>query len=149
MHPGESNNEAGEPRPNGVPDDALEDFLRELPDSAHDAGPGTPEADCFLPPKTNCVVVCLHCREQYDSYRIVWREFQRPDAAPQGFWCCPTSGCDGKGFLFDIHPVDANWEDDEDRGMTGGWFDDDGNPCSPLDLDGDDGPTDEGEHGNE
>jgi hypothetical protein len=94
-----------------------------------------PETDPVCPPKKNCVVVCLHCREQYDSYRIHWVEEPPVEGKRRSFWCCPIDGCDGKGFRFDIHPIDANWEDEEDRGMTGGWFDDDGNRVSPLDGD--------------
>ena len=39
-----------------------------------------------------------------------------------GFWCCPTPGCDGKGFGFDILPTDPTYQDE-----NGGWinFDDD------------------------
>ena len=102
-------------------------------DNEGTAVPPGPERDPFGPPKVNCVVVCLHCREQYDSYRIRWMEFESDSGAKQGFWCCPTPGCDGKGFLFDIHPIDPNWEGDGE--MTGGWYDDDGNRVSPLDGD--------------
>lgn len=73
---------------------------------------------------------CMHCQEKYDSYRIEWREFQSKDGTREGFWCCPTPGCGGKGFLFDIYPTDPNWEDEENRGMSGGWYDDDGNPAA-------------------
>jgi hypothetical protein len=107
--------------------DPLEDAC---PDPAK-APERTPQADPFRPPKANCRVYCMHCEEKYDSYRIVWREFEREGDTKEGFWCCPIEGCDGKGFLFDIHPTDPNWEDDEDRGMSGGWFDDDGNPMDP------------------
>ncbi|MEX2218579.1 MAG: hypothetical protein WD749_07430 [Phycisphaerales bacterium] len=89
-----------------------------------------PEADPFRPPKASCRVFCMHCQEKYDSYRIEWREFQSKDGTREGFWCCPTPGCGGKGFLFDIYPTDPNWEDEENRGMSGGWYDDDGNPAA-------------------
>lgn len=90
-----------------------------------------PQTDPFRPPTKNCTVYCMHCQERYDSYRIHWQERKGKDGETHGFWCCPTQGCDGKGFLFDIHPTDPNWQDEEDRGMTGGWFDDDGNPMAP------------------
>ena len=32
---------------------------------------------------------------------------------PHGFWCCPTPGCDGKGFGFDIFPTDPDYRDEE------------------------------------
>jgi hypothetical protein len=82
-----------------------------------------PDADCFKPPPGCVVVECLHCGEEYDSYRIEWRVFDS-DKGPQGFWCCPIEGCDGVGFGFDIFPVDPDecaqfgievWEDDEDE----------------------------------
>lgn len=90
-----------------------------------------PGDDPFRPPKQNCLVACLHCRRQYDSYQIHWVVQRGRDGKESGFWRCPTPGCGGAGFLFDIHPIDPNWEDEEDRGMTGGWFDDDGNPMAP------------------
>lgn len=90
-----------------------------------------PEDDCFRPPKKNCLVICLHCQEQYDSYKITWVEGASVDGRKGGFWRCPTPGCNGAGFTFDIFPVDPNWEDDEERGFVGGWFDDDGNRVPP------------------
>ena len=35
----------------------------------------------------------------------------KPDGSKLGFWCCPTPGCDGKGFGFDIFPTDPNYDD--------------------------------------
>ena len=74
-----------------------------------------PEAyeDPFAPPDEPCVVECIHCGREYTSDLIVWRE--EDDG---GFWCCPTPGCDGVGFRFDIWPLgswcDDGCEDDED-----------------------------------
>jgi hypothetical protein len=62
-------------------------------------------------------VGCLHCQEVYDSYLIEWRIKEDADGKPHGFWCCPVAGCDGKGFGFDIFPVDPHYQDE--RG--GGW----------------------------
>jgi hypothetical protein len=67
------------------------------------------ESDPFRPPKTSTVVSCLHCGEEYDSYRIEWRILQDAQGRPHGFWCCPIEGCDGKGFGIDIFPVDPNY----------------------------------------
>ena len=65
--------------------------------------------DCFRPPEQACQVQCLHCGQQYSSADIVWFEGQ-----DGGFWRCPTEGCDGAGFQFDIHPIDSTlWSDDE------------------------------------
>ncbi|MFT3687189.1 MAG: hypothetical protein QM783_20080 [Phycisphaerales bacterium] len=93
--------------------------------------PRRPEDDSFRPPATNCTVYCLHCQERYDSYRIEWRESLTIGGTIVGFWVCPTPNCDGAGFLCDIHPTDPNWQDDQERGTTGGWFNDDGTPTAP------------------
>ena len=81
-----------------------------------------PDADPFRPPEIPTEVHCLHCDEEYDSYRIEWREEVGADGQLHGFWCCPTPGCDGKGFGFDILPTDPTYRDER-----GGWvaFDDD------------------------
>jgi len=81
-----------------------------------------PDADPFRPPEIPTEVHCLHCDEEYDSYRIEWREEVGADGQLHGFWCCPTPGCDGKGFGFDILPTDPTYQDER-----GGWvsFDDD------------------------
>lgn len=79
--------------------------------------------DCFRPPDVPTLVECLHCGREYESFRIVWRD--NPDAAEDdipGFWSCPTPGCDGVGFGFDILPVDPEFCDE--RGEWE-WFDDD------------------------
>ena len=109
--------------PSNEPDrlDMPEDATRE-PD---------PDNDPFRPPKRNCTVYCLHCQQKYDSFRIHWVESVGADGRKKGFWRCPTPGCGGAGFQFDIYPTDPNYVDEEDRGMTGGWFDDDGNPVPP------------------
>lgn len=79
-----------------------------------------PDADCFKPPPGSILVHCLHCGEEYESYRIEWRIFDGPDGK-HGMWCCPIEGCDGAGFGFDIFPIDA--DDAEQFGMM--IFDDD------------------------
>jgi hypothetical protein len=78
-----------------------------------------PEAyeDCFHPPSVPTQVFCLHCQEMYDSYLIEWREEKTPRGR-QGFWRCPTPGCDGAGFGFDIHPIDPDYIDPDGRDMS-------------------------------
>jgi len=76
----------------------------------------SPDADPFRPPEIPTEVRCLHCDEEYDSYRIEWREEVGADGQWHGFWCCPTPGCDGKGFGFDILPTDPTYQDER-----GGW----------------------------
>lgn len=81
-----------------------------------------PDDDPFRPPEVPTEVQCLHCGRDYDSYLIEWREEVDADGKAIGFWCCPTPGCDGKGFGFDILPTDPEYRDER-----GGWvaFDED------------------------
>jgi hypothetical protein len=73
--------------------------------------------DPFAPPEIPREVGCLHCGETYESYLIEWRVESLANGGEQGFWCCPTPGCDGKGFGFDILPTDVNYQDEH-----GGWI---------------------------
>lgn len=80
--------------------------------------------DCFRPPDVPTLVHCLHCGQEYESYEIVWRlntvdPDDEEDRVP-GFWCCPVPGCAGKGFGFDIFPIDPECLDER-----AGWFEDD------------------------
>jgi hypothetical protein len=77
---------------------------------AHDSL--NPENDPFAPPAISTEVHCIHCGEEYDSYRIEWRIERDADGAAHGFWCCPIEDCDGKGFGFDIFPVDPDYRDE-------------------------------------
>jgi hypothetical protein len=83
-----------------------------------DARPN-PDDDCFKPPAIPTEVHCLHCNQEYESYLIHWVE-KKCDGEIMGFWCCPTPGCDGKGFGFDLLPTDPEYQDE-----NGGWFYDD------------------------
>lgn len=74
-----------------------------------------PNADPFHPPTISTLVHCIHCNEEYDSYRIEWRESVNEQGQRQGFWCCPIPGCDGLGFGFDIFPVDPEFQDERGR----------------------------------
>jgi hypothetical protein len=78
--------------------------------------PLDPNRDPFRPPAIPPLVACLHCRQEYESYRIEWREESDSDGRPHGFWCCPTPGCGGAGFGCDIFPVDPDYQDER-----GGW----------------------------
>ena len=82
--------------------------------------PLNPDGDPFKPPAIPTDVACLHCGEEYDSYLIEWRVETFPDGSQHGFWCCPTPGCDGRGFGFDILPTDPEYRDER-----GGWVTDD------------------------
>lgn len=78
--------------------------------------PSDPETDPFRPPAIPTEVGCLHCGQEYESYLIEWRVEADADGKEEGFWCCPTPGCDGKGFGFDILPTDPTHQDER-----GGW----------------------------
>jgi len=70
------------------------------------------DSDPFYPPEIPTLVGCLHCGQEYESYLIEWRVSKGFDGKPHGCWCCPTEGCDGIGFGFDILPVDQEFEDE-------------------------------------
>ena len=75
------------------------------------------DADPFRPPVLSTLVHCLHCGEEYDSYRIEWRIETDYRGQPHGFWCCPIENCDGRGFGFDIFPVDPEYRDEDGNKM--------------------------------
>jgi hypothetical protein len=87
-----------------------------------DFNPLDGDSDPFRPPAISTVVHCIHCDEEYDSYRIEWRVETGSDGRPHGFWCCPIENCDGKGFGIDIFPVDPEYRDEHGDKM---WFEDD------------------------
>jgi len=84
--------------------------------------PLNPEKDPFGPPAISTLVHCIHCDEEYDSYKIEWRIERDSDGEPHGFWCCPVPGCDGKGFGFDIFPIDPEYRNENGELM---WCEDD------------------------
>ena len=105
--------------------------------------PLDPDTDPFKPPAIPTEVGCLHCGRTFESYLIEWRMETGSDAKPHGFWCCPTPGCDGRGFGFDLLPTDPDYRDengesffvddidgesDEDSDEFG-LFDDDSEDC--------------------
>lgn len=83
--------------------------------------PLDPEADHFRPPSIPTLVWCLHCGEEYDSWKMQYRIRTNAEGEKHGFWCCGIEGCDGVGFGFDIHPVDEDYIDPDGRDM-GQWF---------------------------
>ncbi|MFG0249178.1 MAG: hypothetical protein ACF8OB_09855 [Phycisphaeraceae bacterium JB051] len=87
-----------------------------------------PDADCFKPPAIPILVHCIHCHQEYESYLMQWRVERDMQGNPAGFWCCGMPGCDGKGFGFDIFPVDPDYVDENGEKM---WIDDD----EPMDGD--------------
>ncbi len=70
--------------------------------------------DPFGPPEQPTQVHCLHCDRDYMSDLIQWCE-DVVDGQVSGFWRCPTPGCDGAGFGFDIFPTDPDWVDPTGR----------------------------------
>lgn len=111
------------------------------PDDDDDArGGGSGRRDVFRPPEIPTEVSCLHCGEVYDSYLIEWRDDVGGPDPHDGAWCCPTPGCDGLGFLFDIWPTDPEWRDEEGNKVCS--FDDDDFPDDEDAFDDDDGDDD-------
>ena len=95
--------------------------------------PCDPQGDPFGPPAVPTEVDCLHCGRQYESYLIEWRIETDADGKQHGFWCCPTPGCGGRGFGFDIFPTDPAYQDER-----GGW-------CYTDDEESDEDEFDEGD----
>ena len=93
-----------------------------------------PETDPFRPPAIPTEVCCLHCGREYESYLIQWQEERDEVGDVHGFWCCPTPGCDGRGFGFDIFPTDPEYRGEDGEPM---WFVDDGE--EEMGADDDDG----------
>ena len=85
--------------------------------------PLDPQADTLRPPSIPTLVWCLHCHQQYDSWKMEWRVVDCHDGQQRGFWYCGTEGCDGAGFGFDIFPVDEDYVDPDGRDL-GHWVDD-------------------------
>ena len=88
-----------------------------------------PVEDGMHPPTIPQLVECIHCGEEYDSWRIEWRVERSDDGRVDGMWVCPMPGCDGAGFGIDIHPVDydadGNWADSDGREMHVSFTDED------------------------
>jgi hypothetical protein len=76
--------------------------------------------DPFRPPDIPIEVHCIHCGEEYESYLIKWVPDDKDPS--DGFWSCPTPGCDGIGFCFDIWPTDPDWRDENGEKVV--FFDD-------------------------
>jgi hypothetical protein len=95
--------------------------------------PLDPDSDVFRPPEIPTLVGCIHCGNEYDSYRIEWRIWTDAEGRKHGFWCCPIEGCDGKGFGFDILPVDPDYQDER-----GGWVRDSDDEMDEEELFADD-----------
>jgi hypothetical protein len=93
-----------------------------------------PANDPFGPPAISTVVHCIHCGEEYDSYKIEWRIERDDDGTQHGFWCCPMPGCDGKGFGFDIFPVDPDYRDENGELMWSGDDEDDDDDEDDFDF---------------
>lgn len=85
--------------------------------------PLDPQADPFRPPSIPTLVWCMHCHEEYDSWKMCYEITTDEDGREHGFWRCGTPGCDGAGFGFDIHPVDPDYIDPDGRDM-GEWCED-------------------------
>jgi len=110
--------------------------------------PTDPDADPFKPPAIPTEVGCLHCGQTFESYLIEWRTDSGADGKERGFWCCPTPGCDGRGFGFDILPTDPEYVgEDGERIYVDDASDEDSDEFDLFDDDSEDcidGLTDKG-----
>ena len=97
--------------------------------------PDAPIKDGMHPPTQPQLVGCLHCGEEYDSWRIEWRVNDRG----HGFWCCPTPGCGGAGFGMDIWPADfdddGTWTDADGRELHWDFGDDEEDEDDDFEFD--------------
>jgi hypothetical protein len=73
-----------------------------------DAGGRNP----FAPPAMPVEVCCMYCGEVYESWQMIW--IDDDDLPGGGVWCCPTAGCEGIGFCFDVWPTDPDFQPDFD-----------------------------------
>ena len=111
-----------------VGDDIPSGPLDESADASAEGGkydPLDPDGDSFKPPDIPKLVHCIHCGSEYESYLIEWRIETDHGGKPHGFWCCPVDECDGRGYGFDIFPIDPEFHDEVD-----GWYEDDCDPKS-------------------
>lgn len=83
------------------------------------------DSDLHRPPEVPCTVRCRVCQEEYQSYDLEW------DGGKTA-WCCPTPGCEGKGFEVDIRPTGMDEVDDEELLMGVEDFDDEEKPEDAL-----------------
>jgi len=79
-----------------------------------------PKTDYFRPPSIPTEVQCYHCRREFDSWKMVWREMFCEDGEIHGFWCCPIDGCGGRGFGYDIWPTEPDYIDPDGRDFGSG-----------------------------
>jgi hypothetical protein len=84
----------------------------EFDDPLYDGG--DPPRDPFAPPAVPVEVRCMVCGQVYESWQLVWVEDEQLPG--EGVWCCPTIGCDGIGFGFDILPTNPDEPADDDDG---------------------------------
>ena len=92
--------------------------LPDQPAAADSYDPTDPQADCFRPPSMPTLVRCLHCNEEYDSWKMRYAITTDADGSRHGFWRCGTPGCDGAGFGFDIFPCDEDYIDPDGRDVA-------------------------------
>lgn len=67
--------------------------------------------DSCRPPTSATPVKCQRCGQEYESSRIEARLEGAADGRP--LWCCPIPGCNGRGFGFNILPVNRHYHNEE------------------------------------
>jgi hypothetical protein len=74
--------------------------FKQLPPKAFD--------DCFQPPieRPDMICQCLHCGPDGHLFEAIEMRWM----ATENMWACPCTTCGGRGFNFDIHPVEPLWQ---------------------------------------
>jgi hypothetical protein len=67
--------------------------------------------DLSQPPTVATLVKCHRCGQEYESSRIEERLKGDDEGGPQ--WCCPIPGCNGRGFGFNILPVNRQYHNED------------------------------------
>jgi hypothetical protein len=74
--------------------------FEQLPPEAHD--------DPFQPPPENLTLTCacIHCGQNSHAFEAVEMRW----IVNENMWACPCTTCGGRGFQFDIHPIERQWQ---------------------------------------
>jgi len=67
--------------------------------------------DPIQPPTVATLVKCERCGQEYESSGIEWRLQGDAEGRPQ--WACPIPGCTGRGFGFNILPVNRHYQNED------------------------------------
>jgi len=98
-----------------VDDDWMDPDGRDMGHWSEDPPPD-PDTDWYRPPEAPTPVRCERCGQEYASDEMVWYVEEDEEGEPyDGWWTCPTEGCEGEGFGIDVRPTDPDYVDALDR----------------------------------